>query len=217
MEKPIPAGAAPAGARNAERSGAMRKIVLTGAPGSGKTVITARLAAEHPERFALVPEAATQVYAQLNVRWDRLDLAARRDAQRRMYRLQLDQETRLAAAHPHKTLLLDRGTVDGAADWPDGPEPFWSDVGSGLPRELSRYDAVILLDTAAALGLYDGSASNACRFEDAAGAIRVGEALRALWGAHPRFRFVGAYRDLEEKLAQVRALLSDLPRGPAPA
>src|SRR5207247_774208 len=70
----------------------MKKIVVTGGPGSGKTVITARIAADFPERFVLVPEAATQVYTMLQTRWDRLDLEGRYDAQRWMYRLQLDQE-----------------------------------------------------------------------------------------------------------------------------
>ena len=40
----------------------LRRIVLTGGPGAGKTVISHQLAARHPELFVLVPEAATQVY-----------------------------------------------------------------------------------------------------------------------------------------------------------
>ncbi|MEA2733696.1 MAG: hypothetical protein QOE14_147, partial [Humisphaera sp.] len=105
----------------------MKKIVITGGPGSGKTVITTTLAAERPEKFICVPEAATQIYTLLQTRWDKLDLAGRHDAQRRMYRLQLEQESRLAAEHPAKILLLDRGTVDGSAYWPEGPEAFWND------------------------------------------------------------------------------------------
>src|SRR3954462_2810334 len=127
----------------------MKKVVITGAPGSGKTVITARLAADHPDRFALVPEAATQVYTLLNTRWDQLDLAGRHDAQRQMYRLQLEQEARAEKNHSEKILLLDRGTIDGPAYWPEGPEHFWRDVGSTHERKLARYDAVILLETCA--------------------------------------------------------------------
>ena len=181
----------------------MKKVVITGAPGSGKTVITARLAADHPDRFALVPEAATQVYTLLNTRWDQLDLAGRHDAQRRMYRLQLEQEARAEQEHPRKILLLDRGTIDGAAYWPEGPEHFWRDVGTTHARELARYDAVIILETSAALGLYDGDASNAVRFEDAAAAIAAGEVLRTLWGDHPRVVHVAAQLDLAHKIAAV--------------
>ena len=188
----------------------MRKIVITGGPGSGKTVITAALAAEHPQRFVLVPEAATQVYTMLQTRWDKLDLQGRHDAQRRMYRLQLEQESRLAAQHPDKTLLLDRGTVDGSAYWPEGPEHFWRDIGTTHLAELSRYDAVILLETSAALGLYDGDASNFCRFEDADAAIKSGIVLRDLWSAHPRLVHVESFPQLDEKVAAVRAALEGL-------
>jgi predicted ATPase len=188
----------------------MKKIVITGGPGSGKTVITARLAAENPGRFVAIPEAATQVYTLLQTTWDQLDLAGRHDAQRRMYRLQLEQEAQAEREHPGKVLLLDRGTVDGAAYWPEGPEHFWRDVGTTHEREVSRYDAVILLETCAVLGLYDGNASNACRFEDAPAAIEAGRALERLWTAHPRVERVAAFHDLDHKLAAVRAVVDRL-------
>src|SRR5438045_3336808 len=143
----------------------MTRIVLTGGPGAGKTVISKHIAAAHPQRFVLVPEAATQVYDALQTRWDKLDLEGRRDVQRKIYLLQVDQENRTSAANPDKILLLDRGTVDGAAYWPEGPEDYWRDVRSTLERELTRYDVVIWLESAAALGLYDGDESNTCRFE----------------------------------------------------
>src|SRR6478672_1679074 len=150
-----------------------RRIVLTGGPGAGKTVISRRIAADHPDRFVLVPEAATQVYDALQTRWDKLDVEGRRDVQRKIYRLQVDQEDRTASANPGKILLLDRGTIDGAAYWPEGPDDYWRDVASTSERELKRYGAIIWMESAAALGgtYYDGDSSNFCRFEDAAGAI----------------------------------------------
>src|SRR6476661_7214774 len=78
----------------------MTRIVLTGGPGAGKTSVAAALARWHPERLAHVPEAATQVYDRLGTRWDRLDAEGRREVQRRIYRLQLEQEDRLARQHP---------------------------------------------------------------------------------------------------------------------
>jgi predicted ATPase len=188
----------------------MKKIVVTGAPGSGKTVITAALLRRFPDRFILVPEAATQVYALLQTRWDKLDLEGRRDVQRQIYRLQTEQERRLEAAHPDKTLLLDRGTIDGAAYWPDGADDYWRDLGTNHAAELQRYDAVVLLETAATLGLYDGDSSNVCRFEDAPGAIAAGERLKQLWAGHPHLHIIAAYEKLDEKLADVEALLRDV-------
>ncbi len=184
-----------------------KRIVLTGGPGAGKTVISRRLAAVYPERFVRVAEAATQVYDRLQTRWDRLDLAGRRDVQRQIYRLQIEQEDRVSAEQPEKILLLDRGTIDGAAYWPEGTAAYWQDLGSSLERELARYDAIIWMETAAALGLYDGDASNFCRFEDAPAAVASGKLLLALWGAHPHLKHVGAFASLDDKVAAVEEVL----------
>jgi predicted ATPase len=190
----------------------MQRIVLTGGPGAGKTVISSRLAAAHPDRFVLVPEAATQVYDALQTRWDRLDTEGRRDVQRRIYHLQVGQEDRIAAEHPDRTLLLDRGTIDGAAYWPDGPEEYWRDLHTTHAAQLARYDAVIWMESAAALGLYDGDASNFCRFEDAEGAIASGKKLLQLWEGHPKLRHVGAFASLDDKVAAVSEVVHSLSR-----
>lgn len=188
----------------------VRRIVLTGGPGAGKTVIAARLAAERPDRFVLVPEAATQVYAALQTRWDRLDVVGRRDVQRRIYRLQREQEDRVARDHPDRTLLLDRGTIDGAAYWPEGAEAYWRDLGTSHAGEIARYDAVVLLQTSAALGIYDGDASNFCRFEDAEAAVASHNLLELLWRDHPRLIKVPAHERLEDKVANVRHAIEGL-------
>ena len=189
------------------RTSTPRRIVLTGGPGAGKTVVSRDIAARHPDRFVLVPEAATQVYDVLQTRWDRLDVDGRRDVQRKIYRLQLDQENRTLAAHPGKSLLLDRGTIDGAAYWPEGPDDYWRDLQSTLDAELRRYDTVIWLETCAVLGLYDGDSSNACRFEHPEAAIASGQLLARLWGVHPSLKLVDAFPNLADKTAAVERLL----------
>ena len=188
----------------------MKRIVLTGGPGAGKTVVTDRIAQRMPERYVRVPEAATQVYFALQTRWDRLDLEGKHDVQRRIYRLQREQEDRIAREHPDKILLLDRGTVDGAAYWPEGAAHYWRDLHTDLNTELARYDAVIWMQTCAALGMYDGDNSNACRFEDALGAIAAGQTLVDLWGKHPRLLRVEAYPCVDDKIDAVMRVLSDL-------
>lgn len=181
-----------------------KKIVLTGGPGAGKTVITTTLARQYPARFTAVPESASETYAQLNTRWDKLDNASRRNVQRRIYRHQLELESAAALKCPMLTLLLDRGTVDGATYWPDGPEAYWQDIGATLPDELNRYHGVIWMQTSAALGLYDGQSTNPHRHEDAAAAIAAGQKLIDLWQQHPRFTMVPAFENFDDKLEAVR-------------
>lgn len=185
----------------------MKRIVLTGGPGSGKSKIAHSLGERYPDRFIPVPEAATQVYQRLQTRWDLLNDAGRRDVQRRIYQLQLEQEDQFARQHPDRTLLLDRGTVDGAAYWPQGPEDYWRQIGTTYDIELSRYTAVIWLECSAAVGRYDGDSSNPCRYEDPAAAIACGDRLARLWSPHPHFHRVSAYPTLAEKIAAVEQIL----------
>ena len=90
---------------------------------------------------------------------------------------------------------------------PEGPAAYWQDLKSTLETELARYDAVIWLQTAAALGIYDGDASNTCRFEDPAAAIESGNLLTRLWGGHPNIQQVNAYPHLPDKISAVETLL----------
>lgn len=186
---------------------AMKRVVLTGGPGAGKTVISARLAQDFPDRFVVVPEAATQVYQMLQTRWDRLDMEGRKDVQRRIYRLQIEQEDRIAREHPDQTLLLDRGTIDGAAYWPQGPDAYWPALATTLEAQLARYDMIIWMESCAVLGVYDGDGSNPCRFENAEQAIENGKLLLALWGSHPNLKHIGAFSDLNDKIQAVSEVL----------
>jgi predicted ATPase len=184
-----------------------RLIVLTGGPGAGKTTLCSHFASRFPDRFVQVPEAASQIYRSLNTRWDQLDDNGRRDVQRRIYQLQLEQESEFLARHPTHHLLLDRGSVDGAAYWPDGCESYWLALHTTHEHELKRYDAVIWLESGAAIGRYDGSASNPCRFEDASDALATGEKLANVWRSHPQFLTVLACDTIDQKIAQVDELL----------
>lgn len=198
----------------------VKMIVLTGGPGAGKTSaaseVARRLSADGT-RTRHVPEAATQVYTRLGRKWNQLTIAERRRAQAAMYELQLEQESAAlkgARFDATRVLILDRGTIDGAGYWPDGDAAFWEAVGTTQAAELSRYHAVVWLETAAKLGLYDHDASNEVRFEDAEGAIAAGEVQARLWGGHPRVVRVGAQAAWEAKLNAVTRAVREL-LGPA--
>jgi predicted ATPase len=186
----------------------MKHIVLTGGPCSGKTVVAAALASAMPH-VAVVAEAATQIYSADGSRWDLLDLETKRDYQRRIYQLQIRQEEQAARNNPDKVLLMDRGTIDGAAYWPEGSDAYWPEMGTTREAELARYDLVILMQTAAAIGLYDLE-SNACRFENPAEAMASTKLLERLWSGHRNLIAVPAYPTLGEKIAAVKQIIEQV-------
>ena len=190
-----------------DESRKLRRVVLTGAPGSGKTTIVRELARRLGDCVVIVPEAATQYYTGLGLRWDQLTIEQRRDAQRAIYRLQVNQEKHIDESHPDRMILLDRGTIDGSAYWPDGPDAYWLDLGTTPAEQLRRYDRVIVLETVAHIGLYDGDESNHIRFEDASGAVEAGKTLERLWTGHPDVHIVEAKPILEDKIQAVLRLL----------
>ena len=76
------------------------RIVLTGAPGSGKSTAV-RCFGDEPEwqplrdelgGVTVVHEAATQVYTSRKTTWNRLDLESQCAAQRAIFHLQIKQE-----------------------------------------------------------------------------------------------------------------------------
>jgi predicted ATPase len=183
------------------------RIVITGGPASGKTHAVGAIARAAGDRIAIVPEAATQLHATTTTRWEHMDVASQRAFQKRIYLLQRQQEDRIIRENPGKIILLDRGTVDGALYWPDGPQAYWQELGTTLEAELARYDRVIWLETMAVLGMYDRNASNKYRFEDATGAVENGEQLFEHWGKHHDVLRVTAYETMEEKIAAIMRAL----------
>lgn len=192
----------------AARDSAPYRIVLTGGPGGGKTTAADLLRREIGDRVVVVPEAATMLFAGGFPRSDQP--AARRAVQRAIYHVQRNIEDVQAALYPERILLCDRGTVDGAAYWPeDGETSFFEAVDSTLASELARYDAVLFFETAA-VGGQSIEGGNPMRVEDAAAAIALDRRLQALWGRHGRFLFVPHSDSFLGKLSVALGMLQGL-------
>lgn len=163
------------------------RIVLTGGPGGGKTTAADLLRREFSERVVLVPETATMLFVGGFPRVD--DPQARRAAQTAIYHVQRNLEDVQAALYPGQILLCDRGTIDGAAYWPDPPEAFFAALHTTIEDELARYHHVIFFETAA-VGGHSITSGNPARIESESAAVELDRRLRALWSQHPRFHFV---------------------------
>jgi hypothetical protein len=182
---------------NTNRDGHLR-IALTGGPGGGKTTAADLLRREIGEKVVIVPEAATLLFSGGFPRLD--DKHPRRAAQRAIYHVQRNLEDAQAARYPDRVLLCDRGTVDGAAYWPDGEPPsFFEAVGSSLEQELTRYDAVLFFESAA-VGDMRIEGGNPMRVESNARAVELDTKLRELWSRHPRFHHIPHVDSFFEKL-----------------
>lgn len=169
-----------------ERSRPLR-IALTGGPGAGKTTAADLFRREIGDRVIVVPEAATILFAGGFPRVT--EDAAERSLQRAIFEVQHSLEDVQAARYPDRILLCDRGSVDGAAYWPDGAAEFFSMMGSTHEAELARYDVVLFFETSAVGGIrFEGG--NRYRTEDNDQAVALDQRLRALWATHPRFHLV---------------------------
>jgi hypothetical protein len=189
------------------QAGHVRRIVLTGGPGSGKSTAASFLAREFTDELWVLPEAATMLYRGGLPRAS--SDAGQEIAQRAIFTVQRSIEDAAHLGHPMRTQLCDRGTVDGAAYWPGGADDFFRCMGTTHERELARYDAVIFLHTAALLPAgYERDLE--IRTEDRAEAVELDDAVRALYEPHPRVVHVASRGSFLDKLAAVRGAVADL-------
>src|SRR5690606_26031013 len=134
--------------------------------------------------ISLVPEAATLLLRGGFPRVD--DNEAIKSLQKAIFSVQTNLEDTHDNLFPNHVLLCDRGTVDGAGYWPEGPEAYFKEMGTSLKAELAKYDAIIFFETAAAGG-FAIDLGNPVRNEDQKKAIEIDKRLRALWSEHPNF------------------------------
>jgi predicted ATPase len=187
------------------------RIVLTGGPGGGKTTAVDLFRREIGERVIIVPEAATILFQGGFPRSREPD--ASRFAQTTIFHVQRNLEDVQASLYPGRTLLCDRGTVDGAAYWPGTPREYFKAVGTTLEAELLRYDAVIFFETAA-VGGASIEGGNPIRNESLEEAVELDVRLRELWSPHPRFILVpnnpSFFKKISFGLAVLESIVSQL-------
>ncbi len=164
------------------------RIVITGAPGSGKTEFLNRLRA-YPELngFAFFDELARQLLVE-----NPSFRSHRREFHQEIYRRQVAREE----AARGKSFVTDRGTVDAFAFHPETAQ----DVGTTITAEFQRYDLVIQLGSAATLGS-PYYIQDEIRTESIEDALAIEAALRSVWSPHQNYHFIAAQQDYEAKFA----------------
>lgn len=173
------------------------RIVLTGGPGAGKTTAADLYRRELGESLVIVPEAATILYRGGFPRDGEGEVL--KETQRTIYELQKGLEEVQAKHYCSRILLCDRGTIDGAAYWPDDAKDFFNAMGTTIEDEYDRYDAVIFFETAAVGGI-SIEGGNPARVESTEEAVALDRKLRDLWSRHPGYIFVPHHASFLEKI-----------------
>lgn len=173
------------------------RLVLTGAPGSGKSSILNLLAADPAHHWLVfLPEMARELLKSdpsYRSRWDEFHVE--------LYKRQCQREASLE----NRPFVTDRGTVDAFGFHPEGLKK----VGSDLAAEYRRYSHVLLLETSAHLGsLY--YQTDEIRTESASDALAIEQALLRAWGGHPNLIRMPATADFDAKYDAVSTKLSQL-------
>lgn len=179
----------------------IQKIVLTGGPCAGKTTITQVIGRVFHDRVVIVPESATMLFKGGFPRWN--EPAVRDATQRAIYNVQCQLEEAYAAHHPGKVLIMDRGTLDGAAYWSTGAKGFFKGVGTTLNKELKRYDQVLFLESAGQDDYIINMQKNPARIETWDEARVLDQETRKLWSEHPHLEIIKNRHSFDFKIAQV--------------
>lgn len=207
---------------HAQLIGRIPSVVLTGCPCSGKTSLMRRyLTPENGEpdvttlgRYIhCIPEVATIVIGQVGAHPPLDDVSQNRKFQRNIYRVQRSFEA-VSQLHASRTgkhvLLLDRGTMDGAAYVDGGVPAFEKAIRKQSADEYARYDAVLIM-APPPREVYEREQkkeTNKSRFETYEQALALHERIVDAWKGHPRAVVVDG-ATWEEKAALAERLITN--------
>lgn len=182
------------------------KIVLTGGPCAGKTTMTHVIARAFSESIVVLPEAATLLFSGGFPRW--LEPGALKATQRAIFYVQRELEDAYEAKYPDKILVLDRGTVDGAAYWPAAEGDYFAALGTTHVQELARYNQVIYLASASHHDYEKNREKNLNRIESWQEAVDLDSRNFKLWEKHPSLTHVFNNKSFSYKMSEVLAIIS---------
>jgi len=188
----------------------IKKIVLTGGPGGGKTTALDLFRRELKNGVSIAPEAATILFENGFKRGDSLEDL--RKTQLAIYELQKSLEDIFDKGTDSSVIICDRGSLDGLAYWPDNKNSFFEAIKSSYKKEINRYDAVVFFESGACSGS-DLKSNNPFRKENSQEAQELDLKLKEIWSKHPNFHFISSQESFISKvisgLETIKALLSD--------
>lgn len=179
----------------------MYRIVFDGGPCGGKTTVGRHLKEKYPSAIFVTPEVAsclTRELIPLPGRDVALSPTWLLDFQTAVLPTQITMEKMWVNALANsevKLMIIDRGTLGGAAYFPGGLEVFLNYFHLDLEESFARYDMVIHFETLAKFKpeLFS-KADNEQRYEDSpAQAIALDDRIQEIWRDHPKWQFIPSH------------------------
>ncbi|PIT99604.1 MAG: hypothetical protein COT74_11445 [Bdellovibrionales bacterium CG10_big_fil_rev_8_21_14_0_10_45_34] len=183
----------------------MRKLVLTGGPGAGKTAVLEALKRRLCKHVAILPESAGILFS--GGFWRLPNQEAKLCSQRAIYQVQKEMENLVDSQAKYFVALCDRGTLDGLAYWPEDEETFFRTFQSSYTSEYSKYDLVIHLRTPDSEQGYNHQ--NPLRIETAEESKAIDEKIANIWRAHSNYKQVLSRESFIEKMVEASGLVEE--------
>lgn len=198
------------------------RIVITGAPGAGKTTTINTLRKDLGHIVVCAPEVATPLMTHLGVRPEEIgrDFVVQPKFQEEMYKIQKSLEDiseEFALYSGKKAVLFDKARVEMAAhilydriSLEEGKEIYKKIFGFSVEDIFKDYDLVLFLELPKEEVYKKIISNNPARAGLPLEESRiVGERVREVWKNHPNFKVISSYETWEEKLNKIRETIID--------
>jgi predicted ATPase len=192
----------------------MKKIVLTGAPCSGKTTLLNALKQHYQDKVAVMPEMATlllgQIFPPLPQKKDEWVYHFQHNVLNAqiLFEQSVEEWASIAGA---SFILCDRGTLDGACYLDGGIDAFCEAYHVNLSNHYGRYDLVLQLE-----GLANANPdqymqelrSNPHRLESGVEeSQKLHKAIQDIWSPHSQYHYIPYCLSVEERKNQMIQLM----------
>ena len=184
----------------------VKKIVITGPPGSGKSTAIKILNKELKGTARCIPEVASILIGQCGITPGNNRVTARR-FQETLYPIQHIFEctsAEIASDEGEIALICDRGKADAAAYFTEGIDEYEEFLKAKIPNDYAAYDLVLCL-ALPPRDVYESiKKNNPSRNETYAQAKELEKKIINAWQNHPKFVFIQNGESWEEKMHFIR-------------
>lgn len=197
-------------------------IVITGAPGAGKTTTVNTLRRDLGHLVVCAPEVATPLMTHLGIKPEEIgrDFVVQPAFQKEMYNIQKsleDVSKEFALYSGKRAIIFDKARVEMAAhilydriSLEEGKEIYKKIFGFSVEDAYKDYDLVLFLELPKKEVYNKVLSNNPARaglsYEES---LKVGDRVKEVWKNHLNFKIISSYDVWEEKLNKIRQTISD--------